>query len=322
MLITKLLEKCKQFIEDDKGIFILTAVSSIAIPTIVGAGVKAAGDAVFGGHAAAAGTQAGNEAGLIGQNYNGNQLVQGEQTLADQLAAQAQGQGPNPALEQLKQTTDMNNRMAASQISSQKGINPALAARLGMQQGAANNQGAAGQAATLRAQQILAAQQGLQHQQALMQGGINSQNQLNSGANRQNSQNANNVVGGFANGLGASAAQGALGGMNKPDVSGPLLQENGENWGPLAEQDFSKGGRVLGKAKVQGDSRENDIVPAMLSPGEGVITREAMDDPDKAHEFLDALLKQKSRDEPKGYARVLKAHREMGKHLKRLSQKE
>lgn len=39
---------------------------------------------------------------------------------------------------------------------------------------------------------------------------------------------------------------------------------------------FAKGGRVGGKATVGGDSMVNDTVPALLSPGEGVIPRSAM----------------------------------------------
>lgn len=42
------------------------------------------------------------------------------------------------------------------------------------------------------------------------------------------------------------------------------------------------GGHVDGEAKVDGDSPENDTVPAMLSPGEIVIKRSKASDPDEA----------------------------------------
>jgi len=102
-------------------------------------------------------SQASNANGL---NFGAAQgtLGQGQQLLS-QLMSQGQGQGPNPALEQLRQTTGQNIQQTTGQIASQKGINPAMAARLAAQSGAAQNQAAAGQAATLSAQQQLAAQQ-------------------------------------------------------------------------------------------------------------------------------------------------------------------
>ena len=43
--------------------------------------------------------------------------------------------------------------------------------------------------------------------------------------------------------------------------------------GMVEESDYKKGGIVPGKAKMEGDSIKNDIVPAMLSPGELVVPR-------------------------------------------------
>ncbi len=88
--------------------------------------------------------------------------VQGNQSdLAKQLLAQSQGQGPNIANLQLQQATNQNNQQGAAAIASQRGMNPALAARIIANQTATNNQNAAGQSGVLRAQQQLAAQQGL-----------------------------------------------------------------------------------------------------------------------------------------------------------------
>lgn len=56
------------------------------------------------------------------------------------------------------------------------------------------------------------------------------------------------------------------------------------------------GGNVPGKAPVKGDSKENDIVPTMLSPGEEVIPRSIAHGPNapqKAAEFIRHLKKRK-----------------------------
>lgn len=53
------------------------------------------------------------------------------------------------------------------------------------------------------------------------------------------------------------------------------------------------GGVVDGKAEVDGDSPKNDTVPALLSPGEAVIPRTAMNNPEKMDKFVDALKEYK-----------------------------
>lgn len=186
-----------------------------------------------------------------------NQLQGQEQALANQLSAQAQGQGPNPALDQLQQTTDVNNKMAAGQIASTKGINPGMAARIASQQGAQNNQIAAGQAATMRANQILGAESALQGQQGIQQGSINA----NNAANLQNigQQNAANAgVAGVNAKTGAAQAQGLASGI------GTSLQ------GPI-NQMFAKGGKVPGQPRSHITHHlmaKGGKVEAMVSPGE------------------------------------------------------
>ena len=66
-----------------------------------------------------------------------------QQGLIDQLVAQGQGFGPNPAMDQLRMTTDQNARSAAGLIGSQHNLNPALAARLASQGLSSANQQAA-----------------------------------------------------------------------------------------------------------------------------------------------------------------------------------
>jgi len=67
------------------------------------------------------------------------------------------------------------------------------------------------------------------------------------------------------------------------------------------------GGEVPGNAPVAGDSPKNDIVPAVLSPGEIVIPRTAAQSPDKVMEFLRRIRKPEPRVEPKHVATVLEA---------------
>lgn len=64
---------------------------------------------------------------------------------------------------------------------------------------------------------------------------------------------------------------------------------------------------IPGKAKFKGDTRSNDTVPALLSPGEIVLPRsvaQAPDAPQKAMKFVDAIKKQK-RPSPKAFAQAL-----------------
>lgn len=165
---------------------------------------------------------------LQAQNGIGNQsdVFKQQQALAGQLQQQANGQGPNPALQQLQNTTGQNVANQSAMMGSQRGAsaNPALLARLAAQQGASTQQQAAGQGAVLGAQQQIAAQQALQNQQNMMAGlatqqvgqqagGISNYNQFAQGnqsallnaANQRNAanvgmqQNINNAMGTIAN---------------------------------------------------------------------------------------------------------------------------
>lgn len=86
------------------------------------------------------------------QNGLGNQSQ-----VFNQLQGVANGTGPNPALAQLNQTTAANTANQASLMADQRGssANVGLIARQAAQQGGANQQNAAGQAATLQANQSL-----------------------------------------------------------------------------------------------------------------------------------------------------------------------
>lgn len=175
------------------------------------------------------------QAGIAQSVNNTNQ----QQSLANTLLAQSQGQGPNVAQNQLAQATGANVATQGALMAGQRGAssNPALLARMAAQQGAATQQQAAGQSATLQAQQQLAAQQALAQQQATMQsenlqqqgitqGGQAAQNtaltqsqlgaqQINANAASQNAQQAGSTAGGLISGLGNVAKIASFGILNK-----------------------------------------------------------------------------------------------------------
>ena len=121
-------------------------------PSQIAAGLGQAGQALNGQSQFANSLAPGGAQGLAAQSQ-----------LLAQLQQQAQGGGPNVALDQLNQTTSQNIEQQAAQMAGQRGAgaNPALIAEQAARQGAAIQQNAAGQAATLQAQQQLAAQSAL-----------------------------------------------------------------------------------------------------------------------------------------------------------------
>lgn len=257
---------------------------------------------------------------------NNNQVYGQQQTLAQALLAQAQGQGPNPALLQLHQTTDQNAQAAAGLLASQRGLNPALAARMAAEAQTTANQTAGGQAAVLGAQQQLAAQgelgglygqmgsQQLQQQQLYNNAQANV-DKLNSGVSEQNSkQNTatdNAMMGGMMNGAGAVLGHS----LNSPSTTSTNQQIGGTNAGSLTPKTMmaAHGAIVPGQAQVAGDSKKNDTVKAMLSPGEIVIPRSHAQNAQAAKEFIDHLMKSKSKkaSSEAGFGKVLEAHRNL-----------
>jgi hypothetical protein len=268
-----------------------------------------------------------------------------QQALANQLGQQALGRGPNPALEQLKQTTGQNIQRSTGMVASQKGINPALAARVAALAGAGANQTAAGQAAIQAAQQQLAAQQlqaqtlasqrGLdinQQQQAL--GMYGTSGQLLQGQNLQRIQ----ALAGPQTLEQLTAAQNADVGLSYEQLAarkasedaaaqrqlvGSLINAAGSTvptlWARGGQIDFRVGGNVPGRARVQGDSEQNDTVPALVSPGEIVLPRSVAQAPDAEQEAADfvSAIKNRRRESSSagGYGRVLAKQREIEQRL-------
>ncbi len=374
----------------------------------------------------------GNASGKVGTAFQNQQnflnalqtqnpaIFQQQAMLGNQLSDQAQGNGPNPALAQLANTTSQNISNQAAMMAGQRGMsqNPGLAARQIANQGAQQQQAAAGQAAALRAQQQLAAQQQLgnftQGQLANQQGTMsgmgnlaasnlgslsgfyNGMNSINAQTAQANANADQKILGGVLGGAGAAfgmahggqvpgfASGGTLGvdfhmpgqvdngpnnlnlGLNmglpgapapqaqpvvnptlgvdttmptignaptiepqsrtakfaqgfsdaygagqendplfkgmqgfskglvsqgknffKPGSGSVPIYQNGKETGEMA---FSKGGTVPGKPKVFGDNEANDTVPAKLSPGEVVIPRSKVKDPQKVADFINQVL--------------------------------
>lgn len=256
-----------------------------------------------------------------------------QKTFAQMLMERFSGQGPSVAEQQLARATDANIAGTAGAIGSVRGINPALAARMILNNQAGVQQQAAGQAAELRAGEMLntsntlaqaLAQQRQQDLATATEKGNFGLNTLNSATNRAtamgqlgNQANQNRV----SNQSQQNSAQAGIEAGNsqmKGGIIGGALQGVGAALG------MADGGEVPGEAEEAGDDPDNDKVPALLSPKEIVLPRSvtmAEDAPEKAAEFVRALKsrKKKASDED-GYARVARARSFLEKGLKALGE--
>lgn len=163
-----------------------------------------------------------NGAGFQAQGASGQQLTDQYNAGQSNLASAAQGyntlatQGSPLAQQQLAANNAQGIQQASGLVSSQKGLNPALATRMaGQNAGQAMNQGA-NQAAQLQSQLQLQGLQGLattgSQQSGLANQNISGQNQVNAGIAAGNQANQAKLFGGALNG-GAAAAGLAHGGM-------------------------------------------------------------------------------------------------------------
>lgn len=227
--------------------------------------------------------------------------VNNQNALADQYLAMSKGQGPNPALDQLAQSTGQNTANQAALAAGQRGAsgNVGLMARQNAQQGAATQQQSAGQAATLGAQQQIAAQGNLanlannqvsqagqattgynsaaQNEQSILQNANTSAN--NAAVGMQSNINNNNAQTSAAN---QNMAANTLGGIASAASSGSSMfsmSKGGEVGAPehlkLAEMNahslkhakrYDDGGEVdapnLGSFKASDDSASSPNVAA------------------------------------------------------------
>ncbi len=158
------------------------------------------------------------------------------------LLAQSQGQGPNPAQAQYNQNVGQAAKAQGALMASQRGAssNPALIARQAAMQGAAMQNQASGQAATLQAQQQLGAQQALQQQQQNMyQNTLQGENIAQGALASENSARTTGQLG--AQGINANTAQANTNAVNQ--TTGGIIGALG---GGGVSSLFNKGGKVQG----------------------------------------------------------------------------
>jgi hypothetical protein len=235
-----------------------------------------------------------------------------QRRLAEMLRAQAEGRGPSLAQMQFAQALQQAQAATQAQLASARGLSPAQAQQLAMQQQQAARQQAAGQSAALRLQEQMAAQANLGTALAQeRQGGI--------------------LAASTAGGLGMQAGQ--LGVTQQQMEQQRLIkeQELKREQQAAAEKGItdlaqtaaklafakSKGGEIKGRAAYSGDTRSNDTIPAMLSPGEIVLPRsvaQSPDAPEKAKDFVSAI-KSKKKPTPKDYVAALGRMQELEARL-------
>lgn len=251
-----------------------------------------------------AGYKAGKASGL--DPFKGAQKMKGfdvaqsvEEANAQAIARQAaiaSGQQPGYASMAMHNFQDQNARAALAIAASQRGSsNPALAfrqAQIGSQQ--ANLEGSQ-QAALMDQQQRMQADQFIAQQYANARGlAFNQQVSNNAAETAYQNRNLGIIsgigttmaTGGLSGGGGSSAALPPQGIASSGGINSPVYA-NSANSG---QYKFSEGGIVPGKAPEVGDSRDNDIVSAKLSPGEVVVPRTVVSGGDKAIKlFLDKI---------------------------------
>lgn len=183
--------------------------------------------------------------------------VQNQSSVYNQLQGVTNGTGPNPAQAMLNQQTGQNVANQGALMASQRGSgsNPALLARQAAQQGAATQQQAIGQGASLQAQQSLNAlgqQAGIANTQVANQAGAttglnqttqNEQQNVLNGIQGQNNANVamqsniNSANAGIANTV-AQGQQATTGGIMSG--IGSAISGSGSPLGSL----LAKGGKV------------------------------------------------------------------------------
>lgn len=279
-----------------------------------------------------AGFRRGQEFGF-GSLEAGREVGTQQARLAEALRAQAEGKAPSLAQMQYARALEQSQAAAASQLASARGLSPAQAQRLLMTRQAAAQQQAAGQSAMMRLQEQQAAQQMLaqaltaQRQQEILgastagmlgqQAGALGLSQQQMEQQRLSAQYAQQLAEQQRLEKGIATAIGTAGGVFLGSALGPAGSMAGaELGGKLGAQigsQFAGGGEIAGRAKFKGDTRSNDTVPALLSPGEIVLPRSVAQDekaPEKAKKFVEAI-KSKKKPSPKDYAQAIARLKEL-----------
>ncbi len=222
------------------------------------------------------------QSGANQESANANQLAQNsqqarEQALANlgQFGSQLQGQDFGQQLAQQQAQQQMQRFNIQNQLGVQQqnvaNANNAQAANLANAQNVSNmNVGNQNQELNNQLQrQMQQYGQNVNTAQIKAGGAGRLSGQLND-MGAQAGQNAYNQWAGAGQAVGGLA--GAFGGSKKPTLNDNQGQFIGVAHGGQIP-DYKRGGEVPGKAPVDGDSPANDIVHAMLSPGEIVLPR-------------------------------------------------
>jgi hypothetical protein len=272
-------------------------------------------------------------------------IAQEQQRLAEALRAQAEGRTPSLAQMQFQRALEGSQAAIQSQLASARGLSPAQAQRIAARQQAALGANAAGQSAEMRLREQMAAQAALanllaQSRQGALGGYQTSAElaareralraELASGIQTRDFQRNQQITQGVLNMLpfvgqglakianSQSPSQSSFDAnsfYDRSDVQSAfdkLPSESGfsGSWSQEQNDAFSRlahGSEVPGRAKYRGDTRSNDTVPAMLSPGEIVLPRsvaQSPNAPDKAKQFVEAI-KTKKKPSPKDYTQAL-----------------
>lgn len=192
-----------------------------------------------------------------------------QQSLAGALADQAAGRGPNPAQDQFQQNVNQAIAQNAGMVASQKGLNPALAARMAGENAASMQQNAASNAAQLQAQQQLAAQGQLGNVLSQQGQTVMGQGQLyNSAGNLFGTQAG--IYGGAGQSYGTAGSLGnALAGQGGSfygtNVQGLGNQNNAVNTGSLGSQGINAGVANTNTLAKQG------VTGGLLNAGGGIL---------------------------------------------------
>lgn len=112
-------------------------------------------------------------------------------------------------------------------------------------------------------------------------------NQANTSNLSSNGNSASSMSDMGASNVNAGSFEGSnpySGGSGSTDANGGASLSNSSSSGPLSNvssdvglaEAFYKGGIVPGKARLPGDNPQNDTVPIMASPGEGIVSRSNM----------------------------------------------
>lgn len=246
-----------------------------------------------------------NAQNLLTKQLGYTQTAQGvNNTSLDLLQAAAEGRAPSQAQGILQQGADQ--AIAAQMAAANAGnmANQIVRQRAAADQGANIAQQTANQAGMLRAQEMAAARSAFNQGagQNLATNTAAQQNTLGSitGLGAQQAQTALGQAGADQARLSQSSAVGAnmLGGLlnSVGGAAGSLLGKGMTGGAKAAVPSeygaggYSKGGMVEGKEIVKGDSKKNDIIPALLSAGEIVIPKSATKDFDSAHKFLKEIF--------------------------------